>query len=318
MRILFFGTPEFAVPSLAVLVENGFEVVGVVTAPDKPAGRGQKIHFSAVKEYALSKGLQLFQPTNLKDKLFLDSMQKLQPDLGIVVAFRMMPVELWSMPKLGTFNLHGSLLPQYRGAAPIQRALMNGEKVTGVTTFFLKHAIDTGGIIFREEIPIIPVENAGELHDRMMEKGAALVLKTVKAIEQERYSMQEQSDFIRPGEELKSAPKIFKEDCRINFSNSVASIFNQVLGLSPYPGAYFELKNEIDNVVIAVKVLKASFDTTPGSKPCQLVTDQKHILKIGATDGYLLIEELQWPGKKRMKTEEFLRGFALGNNWTVL
>lgn len=312
MRILFFGTPEFAVPSLAVLIENGFNVAGVITAPDKPAGRGQKIHFSPVKEYALSKGLSLFQPANLKDKDFLSSMQSLQPDLGIVVAFRMMPVELWSMPKLGTFNLHGSLLPQYRGAAPIQRAVMNGEKITGVTTFFLKHAIDTGNIIFREEIPIMQKENAGELHDRMMQKGAQLVLKTVKAIQEERYTVHEQSDFVKTGEELKPAPKIFKEDCRINFYNNAQSIYNQVRGLSPHPGAFFELRNEDDQSVIAVKILKSSFELTTDAIPRQLLTDQKTFLKIGAADGYLLVEELQWPGKKRMKTNEFLRGFVLG------
>ncbi len=221
MKIIYYGTPEFAVPSLNILVENGYDVVAVVTAPDKPAGRGQQLTFSAVKEYALSKGLKVLQPEKLKAQSFLDEVKSLQADLQIVVAFRMMPEVLWSMPPLGTFNLHGSLLPQYRGAAPINRAVMNGEKVTGLTTFFLQQEIDTGSIIFREEVPIGENESAGELHDRMMQIGATLVLKTVQQIEKGKIEAKPQSSFFNSTDDLKHAPKIFKDDCKLNFSKTI-------------------------------------------------------------------------------------------------
>lgn len=317
MKIIFLGTPDFAVPSLKILVDNGYDIVAVITAPDKAAGRGQKLQMSAIKQYALSAGLKILQPEKLKDQDFLEEVRSLNADLQIVVAFRMMPEVLWNMPPLGTFNLHGSLLPQYRGAAPIQRAVMNGEKKTGVTTFFLKHEIDTGSIIFREEISIDENETAGELHDRMMYIGADLVLKTVKAIEDSSYQLKKQEEFIAEGEVLKHAPKIFRDDCRLDFSRKVADINNQVRGLSPFPGAFFEMKTENDEL-INVKVLKAEAEECSVFMTHHLATDNKKFIKISANDGLLSLMEIQWPGKKKMPVEEFLRGHQLTENITIL
>ncbi len=317
MRIIFLGTPMFAVASLKVLVENGYDIAAVITAPDKPAGRGQKIHYSDVKQYALEKGLYILQPEKLKDESFLSEVRELKADLQIVVAFRMMPEVLWSMPPLGTFNLHGSLLPQYRGAAPIQRAVMNGEGVTGVTTFFLVHEIDTGNIVFREPIPIGKDETSGELHDRMMDIGASLVLKTVKAIEANHYPLKSQVAFIKPGEELRHAPKIFRDDCRIDFSKDVVSIYNQIRGLSPYPGAFCEMKDE-KGEIFSIKILKADYTEEPVVLTHHWVTDDKSFLRISARNGFLSIKELQWPGKKRMTIAEFLRGFKLNESWSLV
>ena len=307
MKIIFLGTPLFAVPSLKMLVENGYEVAAVITAPDKPAGRGRKMQVSEVKQYAVQQSLKVLQPTKLKDREFLEEVRNLHADLQIVVAFRMMPEELWNMPPMGTFNLHASLLPQYRGAAPIQRAVMNGEKVTGLTTFFLRHEIDTGGIIFRQEIEIGEDETAGALHDRMMVEGGKLVLKTVRAIESKSVVARNQSEFIRPGEILHHAPKIFREDCRLDFTCPAEKLFNQVRGLSPHPGAFFDLK--INDAVVPVKVLAAVFESFPVFMTHHIVTDNKTFLKVSAADGMLSITELQWPGKKRMQIAEFLRGF---------
>ena len=318
MRILFLGTPEFAVPSLAVLVENGYEVVGVVTSPDKAAGRGQKLQVSAVKSYALELGLKILQPVRLKDLDFLAEVKSLKADLGIVVAFRMMPEALFNMPPMGTFNLHGALLPQYRGAAPIQRAVMNGEKITGLTTFFLNHDIDTGKVIFRKEIEIFPEETGGQLHDRMMKQGAELVLKTVQAVEAGNFPLTSQENFIAPNESLIAAPKIFKADCRLDFSNSVEKLFNQVRGLSPMPAAYLEIKNASTGELVGVKVFLATFEKATVSSFGKVLTDHQSFLKISAADGMLNILELQWPGKKRMKTAEFLRGFKWDNQWMVV
>jgi methionyl-tRNA formyltransferase len=317
MRIIFLGTPQFAVPSLKILVDNGYDIVAVITAPDKPAGRGQKLNISDVKKYALEAGLNILQPEKLKDENFLNEVRSLKADLQIVVAFRMMPEPLWNMPPSGTFNLHGSLLPQYRGAAPIQRAVMNGEKITGVTTFFLKHEIDTGNIIFREEIRIGENETSGELHDRMMHIGAALVLKTVKAIEENKIVLKEQSEYIKPGEVLHHAPKIFRDDCKLDFSLRVKHLFNQVRGLSPHPGAFFNFKKS-NGEEIMVKVLKAEAEEQPVFMTHHLVTDHRTFIKISAVDGMLSLEEIQWPGKKRMSVAEFLRGYQLEEDITIL
>jgi methionyl-tRNA formyltransferase len=317
MRIIFLGTPDFAVPSLKILTEHGYDIAAVITAPDKAAGRGQKLQTSAVKQYALAAGLKIMQPEKLKEVQFLEEVKALKADLQIVVAFRMMPEALWNMPPLGTFNLHGSLLPQYRGAAPIQRAVMNGEKKTGVTTFFLKHEIDTGNIIFRKEIEIGDEETAGELHDRMMVIGADLVLQTVQAIEKGNVVLKSQEDFLTHGEVLHHAPKIFRDDCRLDFSKSVQQLFNQVRGLSPFPGAFFEFRTKSGEVIM-VKVLKAEAEACAVFMTHHLVTDHKKFMKISAADGLLSLKEIQWPGKKKMQVDEFLRGHALGEIDAVL
>ncbi len=317
MKIIFLGTPEFAVDSLRILVENGYDVVGVITAPDKPAGRGQKIAISAVKEYARQNGLNVLQPIKMNDPQFLKDVKKLNADLQIVVAFRMMPESLWSMPPLGTFNLHGSLLPQYRGAAPINRAIMNGEKKTGLTTFFLKHEIDTGNIIFRKEIPMGENENAGELHDRMKVVGAELVLQTVKAIETGSVVEQSQQRFLDAGEKIIEAPKIFKEDGKLDFSKSIHELHNQIRGLSPFPGAYFELKMPNEQVIF-IKILNAIPEPGGTVLTHELITDGKKILKISAADGFINVLDIQVPGKKRMKTQELLSGFSFPHDSVIL
>jgi methionyl-tRNA formyltransferase len=317
MKIIFLGTPEFAVDSLRILVENGYDVVGVITAPDKPAGRGQKIVISAVKEYALQNELNVLQPLKMNDPPFLEEVKKLNADLQIVVAFRMLPEALWSMPTLGTFNLHGSLLPQYRGAAPINRAIMNGEKKTGLTTFFLKHEIDTGNIIFRKEIPIRENESAGELHDRMKVVGAELVLQTVKAIETGCVVEQSQQSFLDAGEKIIDAPKIFKEDGKLDFSKSIHELHNQIRGLSPFPGAYFELKMPNEQVIF-IKILNAIPEPGGTVLTHELVTDGKKFLKISAADGFINVLEIQIPGKKRMKPQELLSGFSFPNEAVIL
>jgi methionyl-tRNA formyltransferase len=317
MKIIFLGTPDFAVPSLDILIKSGYEVVGVITAPDKPAGRGQKLNISAVKHYALDHNLKVFQPVKLSDPDFLNEVRSLNADLQIVVAFRMMPEVLWSMPKYGTFNLHGSLLPQYRGAAPINRAVMNGERKTGVTTFFLRHEIDTGNIVFRQEIPIGENESAGELHDRMMMDGAELVLKTVKALEEGNIISHVQSEFVEEGEMLKSAPKIFKDDCKLNCSRSVADLHNQVRGLSPFPGAFVDIEKE-DGSVFPLKIYKSLPEPAGTVLTHELISDGKSSLKLSVADGFLHLLEVQIPGKKRMKADELLRGFKFQDDWTVL
>ena len=308
MKIIFLGTPGFAVPSLDILLQHGYDIPAVITAPDKPSGRGQKLSISEVKEYALSKGLKVLQPVKMNDPDFLSEVRALNVDLQIVVAFRMMPEALWSMPPLGTFNLHGSLLPQYRGAAPINRAVMNGEKVTGVTTFFLKHEIDTGNIIYRSSLEIGPNETAGELHDRMKMLGAELVLKTVQDIENGTAKVHPQEEFVAPGEVLHPAPKIFKEDALLDFSKDVHTLHNQVRGLSPFPGAFFNLTMP-DGSVSSVKVLRSEVEEAGTVLTHELLSDGKSTVKISAANGFLKILEIQLPGKKRMKIDELLRGF---------
>jgi len=309
MKIIFLGTPTFAVASLKILVENGYNIVAVITAPDKPSGRGQKTTASEVKTYAFSVGLHVLQPLKMSDPDFLKEVKSLNADLQIVVAFRMMPEVLWNMPPGGTFNLHGSLLPQYRGAAPINRAIMNGETKTGLNTFFLKHEIDTGDIIFRKEINIGENEDAGELHDRMKIVGAELVLKTVKAIEHKSVMEKSQQALLDEGEKIIDAPKIFKADCKLDLSRNVQDLHNQIRGLSPYPGAFIEMEMP-DGSIVPVKILKSLPELAGTVLTHELITDGKSMLKLSAADGFINILEIQMAGKKRMKTEELLRGYS--------
>ena len=306
LRIVFMGTPEFAVASLQMLVESGYQVVGVITAPDKPAGRGMKMQESDVKKYALEKGLPVLQPEKLKNPDFISDLKSLEADLQIVVAFRMLPEMVWAMPRFGTFNLHGSLLPQYRGAAPLNWAVINGEKETGVTTFLLDHEIDTGKILFNEKIVIHDNDTVGDIHDRLMEIGAKLVLKTVDAIARGNYIPISQDQSV--SESLKHAPKLFKEDCHIDWSKPGEQIRNLIRGLSPYPGAWTELTGA-DGQIFTLKIFFAEFFPASGLLPGTVFSDGKTILKIAASDGWLNLTDLQLSGKKRMKTEEFLRGF---------
>lgn len=302
MRLVFMGTPDFAVASLNALVEAGFDVVGVVTAADKPAGRGQKLQESAVKQYAVAKGLKVLQPLKLKDPEFIEELRALQADLQVVVAFRMLPEVVWDMPSKGTINLHGSLLPQYRGAAPINHAIINGEKESGVTTFFLKHEIDTGDVIFSERVTIGEEETAGELHDQLMNVGAGLLVKTVKAIEEGNYEEQPQPQH----EELKHAPKIFKENCQIDWNQPARTIYNMIRGLSPYPTAFTRLNDK------TLKVFRAELEEKEtGISAGGFLSDGKTFLKFAAKDGFIKLTDLQYEGKKRMSTEEFLRGYRI-------
>ncbi|MBP1651794.1 MAG: methionyl-tRNA formyltransferase [Bacteroidetes bacterium] len=302
LRIVFMGTPDFAVASLDILVQNGFNVVGVITAPDKPAGRGLQLQESAVKKYAVSKGLHVMQPEKLKNPEFLEELRGLKADLQVVVAFRMLPVVVWDMPKLGTINVHGSLLPNYRGAAPINWAIINGEKESGVTTFKLQHEIDTGDVMFSQAVAIREDETAGELHDALMATGAELLLKTVTAIAKGDVHEVPQADI--KAEDIKHAPKIFKEDCQVKWEASIDHIYNLVRGLSPYPTAWATLQGK------SVKIFKATKEkAVPSVAPGEFVTDGKSYLKIAASDGYLNLVEIQLEGKKRMDIEAFLRGF---------
>ncbi|WP_343690355.1 methionyl-tRNA formyltransferase [Chitinophaga sp.] len=302
LRIVFMGTPDFAVASLDILVQNGFNVVGVITAPDKPAGRGLQLQESAVKKYAVSKGLHVMQPEKLKNPAFLEELRALKADLQVVVAFRMLPVVVWDMPRLGTINVHGSLLPNYRGAAPINWAIINGEKESGVTTFKLQHEIDTGDVMFSQAVPIRDDETAGELHDALMATGAELLLKTVTAIA--NGDVHEIPQAQMKAEDIRHAPKIFKEDCQIRWEDSIHHIYNLVRGLSPYPTAWSYLQGK------SVKIFRAAKEVVPPSvAPGEFVTDGKSYLKIAASDGYLSLLDLQLEGKKRMDIDAFLRGF---------
>lgn len=301
MKIVFMGTPDFAVASLEALLNAGENVVAVITAPDKPAGRGQKMQSSAVKTFAVAHNIPVLQPLKLRDPDFLNELKSFAADLQVVVAFRMLPEVVWDMPPKGTINLHASLLPQYRGAAPINHAIINGEKVTGVSTFFLTHEIDTGNIIFREEVDILPEDTAGDLHDRLMKTGAQLLVKTVKAIEDENYAETPQN---LDDTSLKQAPKIFKEDCNINWNQSTQKVNDLIRGLSPYPTAYTTLHNKV------LKIFKATPENAEVSEiPGSIISDEKTFIKFACTDGYIKIEDLQIQGKKRMKTEDFLRGY---------
>lgn len=304
MKIVFMGTPDFAVASLNALLEAGFNIVGVVTAPDKPAGRGQKINESAVKQFAQDKGLRILQPIKLKDPEFVNELRSLEADLNVVVAFRMLPEMVWNMPPKGTINLHGSLLPQYRGAAPINWAIINGEKESGVTTFLLKQEIDTGDILFAESVKIEDQDSAGDLHDKLMTIGAELLVKTVKAIESGNYKEIPQDKLAE--EKLKSAPKIFREDCLIDWNQEARKIYNHIRGLSPYPAAFCKFQDK------TLKIYKADFEEKNHQLEAgSIETDHKTFIKFACLDGFISVKELQLEGKKKMKVDEFLRGVRL-------
>lgn len=309
LRIVFMGTPDFAVASLDAICNSHHDVVGVVTVPDKPAGRGQKLQQSAVKQYAVEHSLPVLQPEKLRDEGFISSLKSLNADLFVVVAFRMLPEMVWQMPRLGTFNLHGSLLPRYRGAAPINWAVINGDDKSGVTTFFLKHEIDTGSIIFQEEVAIGEDDSAGMLHDELMKVGARLVVKTLDAIANNSVTSVSQEEMTEKGYEPTHAPKIFKDTCKIDWGKDTASIHNLVRGLSPYPAAWCEILKE-GEVPLSMKIYKTqkeliAHDSALGS----ILSDGKSYVKVACNDGYISILELQLAGKKRMATKDFLLGF---------
>ncbi|NAS30363.1 methionyl-tRNA formyltransferase [Flavobacteriaceae bacterium R38] len=303
LKIVFMGTPHFAVAILQALVEHNYNIVGVITAPDKPAGRGRKLQQSAVKEYALSKGLHIMQPTNLKDPDFIAELTELKCNLQIVVAFRMLPKVVWGIPEYGTFNLHASLLPNYRGAAPINWAIINGEEKTGVTTFFIDEKIDTGEIILQEETEISATETAGELHDRLMELGAKTVLQTVSLIAQGDAHPKKQTD----DGDIKTAYKIFRETCKIDWNKSIDDIYNLIRGLSPYPTAWTLLNNngnEISIKIFDVSVKKEIHEIETGT----IISDKKEV-KVAVREGYIYLNEIQLPGKRKMKIKDVLNGY---------
>lgn len=306
------GTPEFAVATLGSLLMNCFNVVGVVTAPDRPAGRGRKITKSAVKEFAEFSYLPIIQPDNLRDPSFINTLKRLKADVSIVVAFRMLPEVVWKLPTIGTINLHASLLPQYRGAAPINHAIINGESETGITTFFIDEKIDTGNILMREAVQILPFENAGDLHDRLMRHGAKLVIKTLEGLAKNNIKPQNQSKFIKPGEVLKTAPKILPEHCFIDWKTDPVKIHNLIRGLSPYPCARTFIDRGTE--VLSLKIFESEPETVQHKfKPGHIISDGKHYIRIACRNGFVNILTLQLEGKNRMNTVEFLRGFKVAN-----
>lgn len=308
LRIVFMGTPDFAVASLQKLVENKYNVVGVITAPDRPAGRGKKLAESAVKKYALANNLKVLQPEKLKNKEFLAELKELKADLQVVVAFRMLPEVVWDMPRLGTFNLHASLLPQYRGAAPLNWAIINGETKTGVTTFLLDHKIDTGKILFKKEIDIWENDTVGSIHDSLMKIGADLVLETVDALASGNYTPVPQEELLDESG-MKHAPKIYKEDCKIDWSDDLEAVRNLIRGLSPYPAAWSTLINKETGEQISTKVFFAVHADGKQKAPGTIESDGKNYIKVACGNGWLQITDLQIAGKKRMKANDFLRGF---------
>ncbi len=308
LRIVFMGTPDFAVATLAQLVEADYTIAGVITAPDRPAGRGRKLQESAVKKYAVEKSLKVLQPINLKNEVFLEELKGLETNLQIVVAFRMLPKAVWSMPKYGTFNLHASLLPHYRGAAPINWAIINGEVETGVSTFFLDDKIDTGEIILQEKIAIYTDETAGELHNRLMLMGAILVLKTVQQIESDTILSRKQENV----KDLKSAYKIHKETCEIDWSKPITDIYNHIRGLSPYPASWTTLQNGDESIFL--KIYSASKEIEKhNSKNGRVVFDKKE-MKVAVNGGFINLLEIQLPGKRKMNTSDVLNGIKLDEN----
>ena len=311
LRIIFMGTPEFAVGILDTIIKNNYDVVGVITAADKPAGRGQKIKYSAVKEYALANNLTLLQPTNLKDESFLAELKALNANLQIVVAFRMLPKVVWEMPSLGTFNLHASLLTNYRGAAPINWAIINGETKTGVTTFFIDDKIDTGAMILNSEIAIEPEENAGQLHDRLMLLGSQTVIDTLKIIESGNVTTTIQED----NDEIKTAYKLNKENCKIDWTKSGAEINNLIRGLSPYPAAWCFLKDK--NEELSIKIYEAKLAVEAHSYEIGTLISSKKEIKIAIKEGFIQLLSLQLPGKKRMQVAELLNGITFSNSAKV-
>ena len=312
LRIVYMGTPDFAVEPLKALTDNGFNVVAVVTGADKPQGRGRKICPTPVKEFAVERNIPVLQPEKLKDPDFVEQLRSYKADLQIVVAFRMLPEMVWAMPKLGTFNLHAALLPQYRGAAPINWAVINGETMTGVTTFFIDKDIDTGRIMLQREVPITDDDNCGTIHDKLMETGSALVVETVNRLIANDMKPIEQESLIKPGTVLKHAPKIFKEDCRLDFNKDAATIRNLIRGLSPYPAAFTTIK--VKGKEMSLKVFAADVEITEKHPATgTLETDNKNFLKISCQNGWLYLTDVQLEGKKRMKIVEFLRGINLEN-----
>ena len=303
------GTPDFSVPTLNAIITEGYNVVGVITAPDREAGRGRKIKMSAVKEFALNNELKILQPTNLKDEDFIKELTSLKPNLQIVVAFRMLPKVVWSLPKLGTFNLHASLLPQYRGAAPINFAIINGESQTGLTTFFLDEQIDTGGIIKQTKINISNEDSAGSLHDKMMVLGSELVIDTINCILNNSITPKDQKNFIDQNKVLNSAPKLNKDDCRINWNKKPVDVYNFVRGLSPYPASFSTLvSNSKKEIVVKIFTVSIISNSEPTQKPGAIISDGSTCIDVALKSGVIRILELQLSGKKRMRTAELLRG----------
>ncbi len=307
LRLVFMGTPEFAVASLDALVKAGFNVVGVITAPDKPGGRGMELQQSAVKKYAVENNLPVLQPLKLKDPVFFEELKALGADLQIVVAFRMLPEIIWNMPTMGTLNLHGSLLPQYRGAAPINWAVINGEKETGVSIFKLKHEIDTGNILMQKSFPIAPTDNAGQVHDTMKEIGAELLVQAVKALVKGTLREKPQSEFTSGS--LKAAPKIFKEDCEIDFTKTAAEVYNFIRGLAPHPTAFCKLENKNLKIFSAEIGKDYPLPLASQMQAGQMQTDGKNYLAFACADDYIFAKEIQLEGKKRMPVTDFLRGW---------
>jgi len=308
LRIVFMGTPEFAVPSLRALVEGGYNVVAVVTTPDKPAGRGQKLHESDVKIAARESGLPVLQPEKLKDPEFVETMRALRPDLGIVIAFRMLPEIIWSMPTFGTFNLHASLLPQYRGAAPINRAIIDGQTETGVTTFLLNREIDKGAIIGQLREPILPEDNVGTLYERLMRIGSGLVIETVEHIAAGDVAPVEQPQTDESA--LRPAPKIFKEDCLIDWTHRGRRIVDLIRGLSPYPAAWTEMVHEATGSISSAKIFAATFEAAAHDEPCGTVqSDGRTFIRVACADGWISLAELQIAGKRRLPVRELLLGW---------
>lgn len=315
LRIIFFGTPLFATGILKHLVDNSYKVVAVVTAPDKPSGRGKKTGISDVKAYAISKSIPVLQPENLQSNVFIDKLKSFKPDLFVVVAFRILPEAVWSLPPKRTFNLHASLLPDYRGAAPINRVIMNGETTTGITTFFLDKKVDTGNIIYREKVDIGSQEIAGELHDKLMKKGALLVQKTIDDIENKSIQPVSQKSLIHSEDKLNKAPKIFKEDCRINWNKTAQEIYNHIRGLSPYPGAFSYLISP-EKKKHLIKIYRASFEMVDHNlSPGNIIASTDEKFGVAAKEGIIYPTELQLSSKKRLKTETFLKGFRIDSKW---
>lgn len=317
-RIIFFGTPEFAAEQLKNIIESGFEVVAVVTAPDKPAGRGKKLQQSAVKVMATKYNLPVLQPEKLKDELFIKSIESFHAAVFIVIAFRMLPEIVWRMAELGTFNLHASLLPKYRGAAPINRAIMNGETITGLTTFFIDDKIDEGNIIQQLTMGIGTNETAGELHDRMIEEGKSIVINTLNEIFDKTIHARKQTEFITADLSCKTAPKIFRNDCQIDWKKPIGVIFNQIRGLSPYPAAFSTFISS-QNQRLDLKIFDTRIEFALHHEPLfSIVTDNKKYLKIALPEGYLQLNKIQQSGKKSLGIVEFLRGFQFSGEWKIL
>jgi methionyl-tRNA formyltransferase len=317
MDIVFMGTPAFAVAPLQALLEEGFRIKAVVTVPDKPAGRGRQLQMSPVKQFAISRHLQVLQPEVLSSENFIQTLRAIKPDLIVVVAFRKLPEAVWQLPVLGTFNLHASLLPDYRGAAPIQRAVMNGETRSGLTTFFINAGIDTGKIILRENMSIGPEETAGSLHDRMMVQGAGLVVKTVRLIESGNFPSLDQLTLLPAGRPLRAAPKIMKQDCKILWDRTAESVFNHIRGLNPYPAAYTEIQSP-QMETFGLKVYIASIGAETKEPAGTIFTDGRNELRIACADRWLSLIEVQLEGKKRMDVASFLRGFPIKGKWHAI